>query len=123
MAANQAGANYWHVYTREICRQMGLMFAGVVAQPPARAEELAQYRVLILPDLPGKYLQPEEKQVLAEWVEAGGLLIGFATGGLGDLFGVVIEDELPQPDDAFTPAATLRYVDRGAGAVGDVPGR
>lgn len=108
--ANAAGANYWYAYTREICMQMGLMFEEL-SRSRLRADELAQYRVLILPDLPAKYLQPQEKQALADWVEGGGLLIGFATGGLGDLFGVVVEDELPQPDDAFTPAATLRYVD------------
>lgn len=109
-AANAAGANYWHVYTREICMQMGLMFEEL-SRGRLGAEELARYSVLILPDLPAKYLKPEEKQALEEWVRQGGLLIGFATGGLGDLFGVVVEDEWPQPHDAFTPAATLRFVD------------
>ncbi|MBU0610775.1 MAG: hypothetical protein KKI08_23015, partial [Armatimonadetes bacterium] len=110
VAANQAGANYWHVYTREICMQMGLMFREL-SRSQLGADELVRYRVLILPDLPAKYLKPDEKAVLAEWVAGGGLLIGFATGGLGELFGVTVEDELPQPDDAFTPAATLRFVD------------
>jgi hypothetical protein len=110
VAANHAGANYWHVYTREICGQMGLMFEEL-SRSGLQAEELAQYRVLVLPDLPGKTLRTEEKQTLAEWVAGGGLLIGFATEGLGDLFGVTIEETWPQPDDAFTPAATLRYVD------------
>jgi len=110
VAANQAGANYWHVYTREICMQMGLMFREL-SRGQLGADELARYRVLILPDLPAKYLKPEEKALLAEWVAGGGLLVGFATGGLGELFGVTVEDELPQPDDAFTPAATLRFVD------------
>ena len=110
VAANQAGANYWHVYTREICMQMGLMFREL-SRSRLEAKELAHYRVLILPDLPAKYLRPEEKAILAQWVQEGGLLIGFATGGLADLFGIVVEDEWAQPNDAFTPAATLRCVD------------
>jgi hypothetical protein len=110
VAANQAGTNYWHVYTREICQQMGLMFEEL---PRSRlsAADLAAFRVLILPDLPDKYLKPEEKATLAAWVQQGGLLIGFATGGLGDLFGITVQEEWPQPDDAFTPTAVLRYMD------------
>ncbi len=91
VAANQAGANYWHVYTREICMQMGLMFREL-SRSRLEAKELAHYRVLILPDLPAKVLRPEEKAILAQWVQEGGLLIGFATGGLADLFGIVVED-------------------------------
>lgn len=109
-AANAAGRNYWHVYTREICQQLGLPFTELT-RSGLRHGDLSDYRVLFLPDLEPKYLTPEEKQRLTAWVESGGLLIGFATGGLHELFGVIIEDTLAQPDDDFTPTAALRYVD------------
>lgn len=105
--ANAAKRNYWHVYTREICRQMGLPFAEV---PRSRLNlaGLASYRVLILPDLEPGYLRIEEKQALRQWVESGGLLIGFATGGLHALFGIKLKETLAQPQDAFTPVAAAR---------------
>lgn len=108
--ANAARTNYWHAYTTEICDQMGLTVARLKRRQ-LRPEALGEYTVLILPDLAGKYLTTAEKHALRTWVEAGGLLIGFATQGLGDLFGVTVEDELPQPDDPFSLVATLRYVD------------
>ncbi len=108
--ANRAGSNYWHVYTREICRQLGLMHQEL-SRSQLTEERLQDFRVLILPDLPPEYLRPAEKQLLFDWTQAGGLLIGFATGGLGPLFGHVVEGELPQREDAFTPTATLRFVE------------
>ena len=82
---NTAGANYWHTYTAEICDQLGLTVARVKRRQ-LRAEDLAELTVLFLPDLDGKYLTAAEKAALGTWVEHGGLLIGFATQGLGDLF-------------------------------------
>lgn len=106
-SANAAGRNYWHVYTREILRQMGLPFAEV---PRSRlnAAGLAPYRVLILPDLEPQYLRSEEKQALREWVDGGGLLVGFATGGLHTLFGIKLKETLGQSQDGFTPVAAVR---------------
>lgn len=107
--ANAEGRNYWHAYTAEICDQMGLK-----ALPLARSElaaGLPQTAVLILPDLPAAYLTAEEKSRLQDWVEAGGLLIGFATGGLQGLFGVEVEGGLPQAPDPFSLTAALRFVD------------
>lgn len=41
----------------------------------------------------------------------GGLLIGFTTGGLDDLFGIEIEGCLPQSPDAFSLVAVLRFME------------
>lgn len=108
--ANAAGANYWHTYTREICEQMGLCAASLPRAALSTAG-LADLAVLILPDLVGKYLQEAEKAALRDWVNAGGLLIGFATEGLGDLFGIVIEGELPPGEDCYSLTAALRFSD------------
>ncbi len=108
--ANAAGANYWHVYTREICEQMGLC----PVQLPRRdlnSEGLGELKVLILPDLSGKYLSVGEKSALRQWVHAGGLLIGLATEGLGDLFGIAVDGEIPQSDDCYSLSAALRFTD------------
>jgi hypothetical protein len=107
--ANAGGENYWPTYTAEICDQLGLK--AVPWQRPDWLAELAQTAVLILPDLPADYLTAEEQVALREWVQAGGLLIGFATGGLDDLFGIEIEDSLPQAPDAFSLVAVLRFVE------------
>ncbi len=108
--ANAAGANYWHVYTREVCEQMGLCPADL-PRSGLTPGGLADLRLLILPDLAGKYLSVDEKSALRQWVQAGGLLIGFATEGLGDLFGVRVEGEMPQPEDCYSLSAALRFSD------------
>jgi hypothetical protein len=108
--ANTAGANYWHTYTREICDQMGLS-APECSRAGLKADSLASLAVLILPDLDAKYLQSPEKAALRDWVAAGGLLIGFATEGLGDLFGVRVEGEVPQAEDCYSLTAALRFSD------------
>lgn len=109
-AANAAGANYWHVYTEEICRQMGLPVT-LVNRRGLQPAALAELTVLILPDLAAKYLKSAEKEALREWVEQGGLLIGFATEGLHELFGIEVEETLSQPDDPFTPTCCFRFID------------
>jgi len=48
---------------------------------------------------------------ITAWVEAGGLLIGFATEGLDELFGITVEDTIDHVEDEFTPAACISLED------------
>ncbi len=108
--ANAAGHNYWPVYYKEILKRMGLPYVAVSGRE-LNAADLAQYKVLLLPPLPEGYLTSAQVEALSDWVTAGGLLVGFATPGLEELFGIVVEGVIGQMGDEFTPSACIRLCD------------
>lgn len=109
-AAHARGENYWFAYIREVADQMGLS-----AQPLPRSElspgGLEATRVLFLPALEAEELSPPERAALEGWVRAGGTLIGFATRGLDDLFGVNTVGGFDQPEDPWSCAALAVLTD------------
>lgn len=108
--ANESRRNYWPVYYREVLERIGLPHE--VVGPQALGDgTLGEYRTLLLPPLAEGYLGADAAEKLAQWVRAGGLLVGFATRGLDDLFGVRMDDAIAQPGDEFTPSACLRLRD------------
>lgn len=116
--ANAAGRNWWPAYHEEILARMGLAHE-VIGSARLTAERLAAYNVLLLPPgtAPGGSPRPpnggdgDAAGVLADWVEAGGLAIGFATEGLEALFGIEVEDTLTHVGDEFTPSGCIRLCD------------
>ena len=108
--ANAAGANYPPVYYPEILSRMGLPH-DTLAPAAITAQALQSYSVLLLPPLPPGHLTAEALEAIPAWVEAGGLLVGFATHGLQALFGVDVVDLIAQPGDEFTAAACVRLND------------
>ena len=107
--ANAAGANYPPVYYTEILSRMGLPH-DTLAPVAITAQALERYSVLLLPPLPPGHLSLEALEAISAWVEAGGLLIGFATPGLQALFGVDVIDLIAQPGDEFSAAAAAAPV-------------
>jgi len=107
--ANQQQRNYWPVYYQEILSRIGLSYS-LLGPENLTEEALAQYTVLLLPPLEEGYLKPEQQAAIARWVEGGGLLVGFATKGLEELFGIAVEGSLPQIDDEFSPSSSIRLV-------------
>ncbi len=107
-AANAAGDNYWCAYVPEIADQMGLAVESLAREELCALENV---RVLVLPDLPEGYLTDAERSAIRDWVHAGGVLVGFATCGLDDLFGVEPVGEIQQTGDPWTYTATLRLTD------------
>lgn len=106
--ANARGENYWPLYAQEVLRRIGLPHEVV---GPGRLSDLGALSVLILPPLPEGYLSREQVAAITAWVEAGGLLIGLATAGLDDLFGVTVEGALDHADDEFTPSGCISLTD------------
>ncbi len=108
--ANTGGRNYWPVYHREILRRMGLPHE-VIGPAALEPDALAELSVLLLPPLPADYLDGAMVAAISAWVRSGGLLVGFATEGLDELFGISVEDTLDHVGDEFTPSACIRLCD------------
>jgi hypothetical protein len=107
--ANGQGGNYWFASMPELADQMGLTADPVLRE--GLVEALPETRVLVLPDLSPGYFTALELEALQEWVEGGGLLVGMATEGLDDLFGIVTVAGIGQPEDPWSLAAALRLTD------------
>lgn len=99
---NGQGQNYWETYLHEIANQLGQP-AQVLA--PSELLSLGPHiSALLLGQHSTSPLSNEATQAITQWVEAGGVLIGFAVQGLDDLFGIETQGTLPQPQDDYTIA-------------------
>jgi hypothetical protein len=104
------GRNYWYAYIREILTRLGVDPRPLPLQDCGREEALSQVGVLFLGNLGARDLPSGAASTLAGWVEAGGILIGLATEGLDDLFGVTGEDRIDQEPDPFSISAYLEFL-------------
>jgi len=111
VVAKAAGRNYWPIYYREILNRMGLPYT-LIGPGQLSAPNLEQYSAVLLPPLPVDYLDQADVEALSEWVTKGGLLLGFATPGLDELFGISVEETLAQLGDEFTASACIRLCDK-----------
>lgn len=107
-STNQAGRNYWSAYVEEICDGLGLTAQAVEAEALSPGT-LSALSALILPASAGEWLSSDERASLREWVEGGGVLIGFGVEGLDELFGVQAGQERAEQGDDFCPSAGLVY--------------
>lgn len=110
-AANAAGRNYWPVYIDEILRRVGITAERLAPADARDLVRLAEYAVVVAG--PHRRVSPTVPPAAEAWVRAGGVLIGFATSGLDDLFGIRAEGSIEQPEGDFSIAAYLRLADRG----------
>jgi len=86
--ANANGRNYWYAYVEEILSRLGVSAQPLQLDDCADPSALERVGVLVLGNFPLSSFLPGATRVLADWVNAGGVLIGFATEGLDELFGV-----------------------------------
>ncbi|MFH1573026.1 MAG: hypothetical protein ABIG68_03535, partial [Acidobacteriota bacterium] len=101
-AANAAGRNYWYAYIEEILSRLGVDARSMPLAACADTEALSQTGVLFLGDFSESDLPPAAPSALTCWVASGGILIGFATQALDDLFGVYAGGTIPQEPDPFS---------------------
>ena len=100
--ANRQGANYWHAYSEEVLSGIGVSASPVDITTHDAPDLLASTGVLVLGSRDAMALPARLREELPEWVAGGGVLIGFATEGVEDLFGVSCDGETAQPGDAFS---------------------
>jgi hypothetical protein len=99
--AHAAGRNYWYAYVEEILSRLGVSARPVPLNRCADPGTLAETGVLVLGDFRASDLPSGTATVLSRWVTDGGVLIGFATGGLDELFGVADQGNADRAEDPF----------------------
>jgi len=102
--ANLNQKNYWYEYIREINEQLGLRSVQVSRQILEDAARLGEISVLFIGDLTTNEITEGMAENLKAYVENGGMLIGFATQGLDDVFGNRCDGICQQPTDDYTIA-------------------
>lgn len=108
-AANQNNRNYWDVYLQEICNQLGVTPIVLAPDQLAQAETLAGITVLLLGCESSKALSEQASATLTQWVQDGGIVIGFAVAGLDPLFGIQTIGALAQPVDDYAIVAYIEF--------------
>lgn len=106
-SANALGRNYWYVYIREILSRLGVAARRVPLHECAEPAVLADLGVLFLGDFPAAAVSKDMAAAGRDWVNGGGTLIGFATEGLDEVFGVAGAGMIEQTPDAFSISAYL----------------
>ncbi|MEW6753934.1 MAG: hypothetical protein AB1505_23580 [Candidatus Latescibacterota bacterium] len=104
-AANAQGCNCWYTYVAEVLSRMGADAQPLPLSACGSAGALARAGVLVLGNFAAPDLPEGAGRALGEWVAGGGVLIGLATEGLDDLFGVTGLGGLPQVPDPFSISA------------------
>jgi len=107
---NAEGRDYWHVYTAEILDRLGLSADAVAPQVLVSAAELERHSLVILGQVPDEGWPASAASDLEAWVSDGGILIGFATDGLDELFGVQASDVVEQPSGIYSIGGYLRLL-------------
>ncbi|MBI3945672.1 MAG: hypothetical protein HY321_07125 [Armatimonadetes bacterium] len=113
-AANAEGRNYWYRYVEEILDRLGATGTAIGRGDLDDAARLAGFSALIVGDLEAAQMPAGAPEVLRAWVEAGGLLIGFMTAGLDDVFGCRAITRVRRPGDDFCPSASFALTEHPA---------
>jgi hypothetical protein len=80
--------NYWEMYIEEILHEIGADFEPIDASAIGDGGILHPYSAVIVGAQSGQRLDQNARHELARYTEDGGLLIGFMTKGLDELFGI-----------------------------------
>jgi len=116
--ANTEGLNYWDLYIGEMCAQMGLTVDVIAHRQLAEEHTLSRYSCILVGRLSEGAANVEARDRLARWVSRGGLLVGFATQGLDDLFGLT-EAGATVEQPTGNPFTQTAYVRLRAASVGE----
>ncbi|MGB9595194.1 MAG: hypothetical protein ACPL7B_02835 [Candidatus Poribacteria bacterium] len=100
--ANKQKKNYWYEYIKEMNEQLGLRAKEIPSKSIENKEFLNDIGILFIGDLPSSRITETIKSNLNEWVKNGGILIGFKTCGLDDIFGNKNDREIIQEESDFS---------------------
>ena len=129
--ANRDGRNYWYAYIWEMMDRLGVTASRIPPAALAKPERLRRFGSIIIGGVdaahhgspPSHGAQPfilsnvegppavsgEARELVAAWVRAGGILIGFAPDGLDDLFGIRRRRPIAAPEDEFAISGYLEF--------------
>jgi len=99
---NKQGKNYWYEYIKEMNEQLGLRANEISSKSLEDKTLLNDIGILFIGEIPATRLTNAVKFNLCEWVKNGGVLIGFGTIGLDDLFGNAYNYTKLQHESDFT---------------------
>jgi len=102
---NTEHQNYWDIYLEEICGLLGVGAKTLGLADLAGINSMPNMRVLIIGQQSGAVLDKKTREILADWVQAGGILIGFAVPKLEAVFGIQAGGLLKQQQDDYTISA------------------
>jgi hypothetical protein len=99
--ANQQGKNYWYEYVKEINEQLGLRAREIAINSLEDSTLLNDVGILFVGDLAASEITDAMRSNLDVWVSRGGVLIGFATEGLDQVFGNACNSAIAQAEDDY----------------------
>ncbi len=99
--ANQQGKNYWYEYIKEINEQLGLRSREIPIKSLEDSTLLNDIGILFVGDLAASEITDAMRSNLDIWVSRGGVLIGFATEGLDEVFGNACNSAITQAEDDY----------------------
>ncbi len=99
--ANQQGKNYWYEYVKEINEQLGLRAREIAIKSLEDSTLLNGVGILFIGDLAASGITDVMRSNLDIWVSRGGVLIGFATEGLDEVFGNACNSVIAQGEDDY----------------------
>lgn len=107
---NRSEKNYWDTYLREISGQLGLKGERLSFRELEGKRYLSKITTLIIGWQSGVELNSTVKDNLREWVNKGGMLIGFGVKGLDELFGIKPFSYIKQSSNDYTISCYLDFV-------------
>ncbi|MBM3235054.1 hypothetical protein FJZ31_02020 [Candidatus Poribacteria bacterium] len=99
--ANRQGKNYWYEYIKEINEQLGLRAMEMSRNSLEDSDVLGKVSILFIGDLTKAQITDTMKSNLDSWVKSGGVLIGFGTEGLDEIFGNSCDSTTRQPENDY----------------------
>jgi len=99
--ANQQGKNYWYEYVKEINEQLGLCAREIAINSLEDSTLLNDVGILFIGDLAASEITDVMRSNLDVWVSRGGVLVGFATEGLDEVFGNACNSSIAQAEDDY----------------------
>ena len=106
---NASGQNYWDVYLEEIADLLGVRADVLSPHDLANGKSLTEVRALIVGWHTGRRLDAPVLDAIRNWVRDGGILIGFGTHGLDDVFGVRRGQPVAQTPDDYAISGYFDY--------------
>jgi hypothetical protein len=98
IACNRKGLNYWYQYVEEIFDELGLPADKIFAEQVS-TNQLRGLSYLVVGN---DEINDTTMETIRQWVDAGGILICFATGGAIEKLGIKKTGYKNQADDEYT---------------------